>query len=271
MSTATTTALPAGLTTGTWAVDASHTEAAFTVRHAGISKVRGTVARHRGHRRRRRGPREHLGLRHAGPVHRQHRRRQPRRPPQERRLLRRGEVRPVDLRLHRGPRGAATNYVIAGDLTIHGVTQAGGARDRVQRHRGRPVRQHACGLRGQRRRSPARTSASPGTRRSRPAACWCPTRSSSRSTCRPSRADPASLTAGSRPRRGPGRSHAQAPVPVRRRSWNARICSSEATSTARRSTCGGTFSAGGRTSGCRRRRPRPARRTRPARRPRAWR
>jgi polyisoprenoid-binding protein YceI len=42
MSTATTT-LPTGLTTGTWAVDASHTEAAFTVRHAGISKVRGTV------------------------------------------------------------------------------------------------------------------------------------------------------------------------------------------------------------------------------------
>ncbi|GEA86400.1 YceI family protein [Cellulomonas cellasea] len=40
----TTTALPTGLTTGTWAVDASHTEAAFTVRHAGISKVRGTVA-----------------------------------------------------------------------------------------------------------------------------------------------------------------------------------------------------------------------------------
>ena len=40
----TTTAIPTGLTTGTWAVDASHTEAAFTVRHAGISKVRGTVA-----------------------------------------------------------------------------------------------------------------------------------------------------------------------------------------------------------------------------------
>ncbi|GEL96772.1 YceI family protein [Cellulomonas terrae] len=43
MSTATAT-LPAGLTTGTWAIDASHTEAAFTVRHAGISKVRGAVA-----------------------------------------------------------------------------------------------------------------------------------------------------------------------------------------------------------------------------------
>src|SRR3954454_23865214 len=44
MSSTTATALPTGLTTGTWAVDASHTEAAFTVRHAGISKVRGTVA-----------------------------------------------------------------------------------------------------------------------------------------------------------------------------------------------------------------------------------
>ena len=43
MSTAT-TVLPTGLTTGTWAIDASHTEAAFTVRHAGISKVRGTVS-----------------------------------------------------------------------------------------------------------------------------------------------------------------------------------------------------------------------------------
>src|SRR5689334_17337393 len=42
--TSATATLPAGLTTGTWAVDASHTEAAFTVRHAGISKVRGTVA-----------------------------------------------------------------------------------------------------------------------------------------------------------------------------------------------------------------------------------
>jgi polyisoprenoid-binding protein YceI len=44
MSVQTTTALPAGLTAGTWAIDASHTDAAFTVRHAGISKVRGTVA-----------------------------------------------------------------------------------------------------------------------------------------------------------------------------------------------------------------------------------
>jgi polyisoprenoid-binding protein YceI len=43
MSTATTT-LPQGLTAGTWALDPSHTEAAFVVRHAGISKVRGTVA-----------------------------------------------------------------------------------------------------------------------------------------------------------------------------------------------------------------------------------
>lgn len=41
MSTTTdTTALAAG----TWAIDPSHSEAAFTVRHAGIAKVRGTVA-----------------------------------------------------------------------------------------------------------------------------------------------------------------------------------------------------------------------------------
>ncbi|MBC7290904.1 MAG: YceI family protein [Actinotalea sp.] len=44
MSETTATTLPAGLTTGTWVVDASHSEAAFTVRHAGIAKVRGTVA-----------------------------------------------------------------------------------------------------------------------------------------------------------------------------------------------------------------------------------
>ncbi len=40
----TTTTLPTGLTAGTWAIDPSHTEASFTVRHAGISKVRGSVA-----------------------------------------------------------------------------------------------------------------------------------------------------------------------------------------------------------------------------------
>ena len=32
------------LTAGTWTIDPSHSEASFTVRHAGISKVRGTVA-----------------------------------------------------------------------------------------------------------------------------------------------------------------------------------------------------------------------------------
>jgi len=40
----TTTTLPTGLTAGTWAIDTSHSQAAFTVRHAGIAKVRGTVA-----------------------------------------------------------------------------------------------------------------------------------------------------------------------------------------------------------------------------------
>lgn len=38
------TALPTGLLEGTYTVDPTHSSAAFTVRHAGISKVRGTVA-----------------------------------------------------------------------------------------------------------------------------------------------------------------------------------------------------------------------------------
>ncbi|MET4059777.1 polyisoprenoid-binding protein YceI [Arthrobacter sp. UYP6] len=33
--------IPSGLTTGTWTLDGSHSEIGFTVRHAGISKVRG--------------------------------------------------------------------------------------------------------------------------------------------------------------------------------------------------------------------------------------
>ena len=40
----TTTTLPAGVTTGTWAIETSHSTATFTVRHAGISKARGSVA-----------------------------------------------------------------------------------------------------------------------------------------------------------------------------------------------------------------------------------
>lgn len=39
----TTTALPQGLTTGTWALDLGHTEASFVARHAAVTKVRGTV------------------------------------------------------------------------------------------------------------------------------------------------------------------------------------------------------------------------------------
>ena len=39
----TVTTLPTELVAGTWAADPSHSEAGFTVRHAGISKVRGFV------------------------------------------------------------------------------------------------------------------------------------------------------------------------------------------------------------------------------------
>ena len=44
MTATTTTSLPAGLTPGTWLIETSHSSAAFTVRHAGISKARGTFA-----------------------------------------------------------------------------------------------------------------------------------------------------------------------------------------------------------------------------------
>ena len=40
----TTTALPTETLVGTWTIDASHSEAGFTTRHAGIAKVRGSVA-----------------------------------------------------------------------------------------------------------------------------------------------------------------------------------------------------------------------------------
>ncbi|WP_298454619.1 YceI family protein [uncultured Cellulomonas sp.] len=40
----TSTTLPTETLTGTWTIDASHSEAGFTTRHAGIAKVRGSVA-----------------------------------------------------------------------------------------------------------------------------------------------------------------------------------------------------------------------------------
>ncbi len=40
----TTTTLPTETLVGTWVIDASHSEAGFTTRHAGIAKVRGSVA-----------------------------------------------------------------------------------------------------------------------------------------------------------------------------------------------------------------------------------
>ena len=43
-----TTSLPAPLTAGTWNIDAAHSDVAFTVRHAGIAKVRGRATRFAG-------------------------------------------------------------------------------------------------------------------------------------------------------------------------------------------------------------------------------
>lgn len=41
----TVTALPEGVTAGTWVIDESHTEAGFSVRHAGVSRVRGSFTK----------------------------------------------------------------------------------------------------------------------------------------------------------------------------------------------------------------------------------
>jgi len=43
-----TTSLPAPFTAGTWTIDAAHSDVAFTVRHAGIAKVRGRATRFAG-------------------------------------------------------------------------------------------------------------------------------------------------------------------------------------------------------------------------------
>ena len=43
-----TTPIPTPLTAGTWTIDAPHSDVAFTVRHAGIAKVRGRATRFAG-------------------------------------------------------------------------------------------------------------------------------------------------------------------------------------------------------------------------------
>lgn len=42
VSTSTSSTIPAALTPGTWTLDGAHSDVGFTVRHAGISKVRGS-------------------------------------------------------------------------------------------------------------------------------------------------------------------------------------------------------------------------------------
>lgn len=42
-TTTTSTTIPAGVTSGTWTIEPSHSRASFSVRHAGIAKVHGTI------------------------------------------------------------------------------------------------------------------------------------------------------------------------------------------------------------------------------------
>ena len=159
----------------------------FSARHAMVTKVRGQFADFEGHR-----PRRHRRpgrLQGRGDDRRRldhHRQPRPRRPPALRRLLRRRELPDLDLPLHRRrPRRH--------DLDHHRRPDHQG-RHQARHHRLRgdrlaPPTRSATSASASRASSPstARTGASPGTPRSRPAACWSRRRSSSSSTSRRSR------------------------------------------------------------------------------------
>ena len=127
------------LSTGTWTADPSHTTVGFTVRHLGLSKVRGRfegVTAQVDRRRRPRIERRHRRDRHGVGLHRQQR---PRCPPHVDRLLRRREQPEDDLRVeadHGRRRGVQARRRT--DPQRH--HQAGRARRRVLRHAGVPRR-----------------------------------------------------------------------------------------------------------------------------------
>ena len=82
---------------------------------------------------------------------------------------------------------------VTGDLTIKDITKSVDHPVRVRRRRHRPLRQQRASASRARSSSTARTGASPGTPRSRPAACWSATRSPSSSRfprSRPPEPDP---------------------------------------------------------------------------------
>ena len=81
-----------GLAQGTWNLDASHSTVGFTVRHAGISKVRGQFTELEGALTLGETLAESSVTATIAGRQLQLRRRRPRRPRQERRLLRRRDV-----------------------------------------------------------------------------------------------------------------------------------------------------------------------------------
>ena len=135
--TSTTTTLP----TGTWDLDVAHSHVGFTVRHLMVSKVRGTFQDFSAAIVTRRRP---LGLdaQRDGPDGLdRHRRRQPRRPPADQRLLRRRAVPDDDVHLdaaHR--RGLRVRG--HGRPDDQGRHPAGHVRPRGRRRPAGPVGQH---------------------------------------------------------------------------------------------------------------------------------
>ncbi len=161
------------MTTNNWNLDTVHSGINFTVRHMVVSKVRGRFAKFNGTRRARR-ERPHALERGSDDrrLEHRHRHRPARRSPAVRRTSSTSSTSPRSGSSARGSRRSrGDRYRLTGELTIHGVTRSIALDDGVRRPRQGPVGQRAGRLHGERRPSTGRTSASCGTRRSRPAAC----------------------------------------------------------------------------------------------------
>ena len=121
MTTTTTTSLP--LVPGPWALDTNHSSVGFTIRHLGVSKVRGHFRTLRGRRRGRRDARDHQRHGHHRRRLDRHRQRRPRRPRAQPRHRRRDEAARRSCSARRRSPATATTTWSDGDLTIGEVTR----------------------------------------------------------------------------------------------------------------------------------------------------
>ena len=108
---------------GTWAIDATHTAVEFEAKHLMIAKVKGRFAEFEGAVTDRRRPHAVVGLGdHQGRLHR-HADRAARRPSALRRLPRGREYPEITFASTGVEHDGGEDWLIPGDLTIHGVTK----------------------------------------------------------------------------------------------------------------------------------------------------